>query len=94
MRTENLAIVFIDIAGFTSRTSAQTREQNERMLRRFDGVVRPLVRAYDGRVVKTLGDAYLLAFRSATNALLWWWLVHEPEPATPWQRFTRRLRGG
>lgn len=70
MRTENLAIVFIDIAGFTPRTSSQTREENLRMLQRFDTIVRPLVRAYDGRVVKTIGDAYLLTFRSPTNALL------------------------
>ncbi|HSM93916.1 MAG TPA: adenylate/guanylate cyclase domain-containing protein [Anaeromyxobacteraceae bacterium] len=70
MRTENLAIVFVDIAGFTARTSSQTREENERLLRRFDDVVRPLTRAWDGRVVKTIGDAYLLTFRSPTNALL------------------------
>ncbi|HSN16001.1 MAG TPA: adenylate/guanylate cyclase domain-containing protein [Anaeromyxobacteraceae bacterium] len=70
MRTENLAIVFVDIAGFTARTASQTREENERLLRRFDDVVRPLARAWDGRVVKTIGDAYLLTFRSPTNALL------------------------
>jgi adenylate cyclase len=77
MRTENLAIVFIDIAGFTARSSAQTREENQHMLRRFDGVVRPLVRAYDGRVVKTIGDAYLVTFRSPTNALLCSMGVHD-----------------
>lgn len=70
MRTENLAIVFIDIAGYTARTSSQTREENLRLLRRFDEVVRPLVRAYRGSVVKTIGDAYLLTFRSPTDALL------------------------
>lgn len=77
MRTENLAIVFIDIAGFTPRTSAQTREENLRMLQRFDGVVRPIARAYDGRVVKTIGDAYLLTFRSPTNALLCSMAIHD-----------------
>ncbi len=77
MRTENLAIVFIDIAGFTPRTSAQTREENLRMLRRFDDVVRPVVRAYSGRVVKTIGDAYLLTFRSPTNALLCSMAIHD-----------------
>lgn len=95
MRTENLAIVFVDIAGFTPRTSAQTRAENERMLRRFDGVVRPLVRAYDGRVVKTLGDAYLLAFRSATNAVLCAMGIHDRLAETdaevdPDSRFTVR----
>jgi class 3 adenylate cyclase len=70
MRTENLAIVFIDIAGYTARTSSQTREENLAMLKRFDGVVRPLVRCYSGQVIKTIGDAYLLTFRSPTHALL------------------------
>ncbi|MHB8846439.1 MAG: adenylate/guanylate cyclase domain-containing protein [Nitrospirota bacterium] len=70
MRTENLAIVFIDIAGYTQRTSAQTREENLAMLKRFDGLVRPLVRCYHGQVIKTIGDAYLLTFRSPTHALL------------------------
>jgi len=77
MRTENLAIVFIDIAGFTPRTSIQSREENLRMLRRFDDVVRPLVRAYQGRVVKTIGDAFLLTFRSPTDALLCSMAIHD-----------------
>jgi class 3 adenylate cyclase len=77
MRTENLAIVFVDIAGFTPRTATQTREENERMLRRFGDVVRPLARAWDGQVVKSIGDAFLLTFRSPTNALLCAMAVHD-----------------
>jgi adenylate cyclase len=77
MRTENLAIVFVDIAGFTRRTSSQTREENERMLQRYDSVVRPLVSAYEGWVIKTIGDAYLLTFRSPTNALLCAMAIHD-----------------
>lgn len=77
MRTENLAIVFIDIAGFTPRTSSQTREENLQMLKRFDGIVRPLVRCYSGKVIKTIGDAYLLTFRSPTDALLCSMAVHD-----------------
>jgi adenylate cyclase len=77
MRTENLAIVFIDIAGFTPRMSSQTREENLRMLQRFEGIVRPLVRAYSGRVVKTIGDAFLLTFRSPTDALLCSMAIHD-----------------
>ncbi len=77
MQTENLAIVFVDIAGFTPRTSAQTREENLRMLQRFDGAVKPLVRAYNGRVVKSIGDAFLLTFRSPTDALLCSTAIHD-----------------
>lgn len=77
MRTENLAIVFIDIAGYTPRTSAQTREENLRMLRRFDTVVRPLTRVFNGRVVKTIGDAFLLTFRSPTDAMHCSMAIHD-----------------
>lgn len=95
MKTENLAIVFVDIAGFTSRTSAQTREENTRLLRRFDDLVRPLVRAYNGRVIKTMGDAFLLTFRSPTDALLCSMAVHDriaesDADVDPAERFTVR----
>jgi len=95
MRTENLAIVFVDIAGYTPRTSSQTREENVLMLRRFDGVVRPLVRIYTGRVVKTIGDAYLLTFRSPTDALLCSMAIHDrlvesDAEVLPADRFTIR----
>ncbi len=95
MKTENLAIVFVDIAGFTPRTSAQTREENLRLLKRFEGTVRPLVRVYNGRVVKTIGDAFLLTFRSPTDALLCSAAFHdclaESDAAVdPVERFTIR----
>jgi class 3 adenylate cyclase len=95
MKTENLAIVFVDIAGFTPRTSAQTREENTRLLRRFDDVVRPIVRAYNGRVIKTMGDAFLLTFRSPTDALLCSMAIHDRIAETdadvdPAERFTIR----
>ncbi len=77
MRTENLAIAFVDIAGFTERTSGQSREDNQRMLARFAGVVHPAVSGFDGRVVKSLGDAFLVAFRSSTNALHCAMVIHD-----------------
>jgi len=95
MKTENLAIVFVDIAGFTPRTSAQTREENSRLLRRFDDAVRPVVRAYNGKVIKTMGDAFLLTFRSPTDALLCSMAIHDRIAETdadvdPAGRFTIR----
>ncbi len=95
MKTENLAIVFVDIAGFTPRTSAQTRDENLRLLKRFDGTVRPLVRAYSGRVVKNIGDAFLITFRSPTDALLCSMAIHDclaesDAEVDPVERFTIR----
>ena len=70
MKSANLAIVFVDIAGFTERTSNQSRAQSERWLERFEQQLMPLIRALGGKRIKTIGDAYLCTFSSPTNALL------------------------
>lgn len=70
MKSSNLAIVFVDIAGFTERTGSQSRQESAAWLRRYEELLVPLVRALGGRRVKAIGDAYLCTFVSPTNALL------------------------
>jgi class 3 adenylate cyclase len=70
MRTENLAVMLTDMKGFTAATSRQSREENARMLALLDELVLPVVRAFGGRRVKTIGDAYLVLFGSPTSAVL------------------------
>src|SRR5215471_11857343 len=70
VRTENLAVVFTDIVGYTARTGRQSREENARMLAEHDRLLLPLVRALGGRRVKSIGDALLLTFRSPTDSVL------------------------
>ena len=70
MRTRNLAIVFTDIAGFTARTARQTHEENRRLLRAHDLLLKPVFRSFGGRVVKTIGDAFLVVFPSPTDAVI------------------------
>ncbi|MBL8910747.1 MAG: adenylate/guanylate cyclase domain-containing protein [Archangium sp.] len=70
MRTANLAIVFTDIKGFTERTSKQTLEENEKLLKTHNDLLAPLFRALGGRVVKTIGDAFMVTFESPTSAVL------------------------
>ena len=70
LRTDNLAIVFTDIVGYTARTSRQTREENARLLAEHDRLLLPLVRAFGGRRVKSIGDALMLTFRSPTDSVL------------------------
>lgn len=69
MRTETLAIVYTDIKGYTATTSAQTHVQNATLLKSMARVVVPIVKAFEGRVVKTIGDAYMLVFHSPTDAV-------------------------
>jgi len=69
MKIENLTIVFVDIKDFTKRTSEQSREDNERLLVIFSSLVRPIVKAFGGKIIKSLGDAYLITFHSPTDTL-------------------------
>ena len=70
MRTENLAIVFTDIQGFTERTSHQTHAENERLLHLHERLLVPVFRAFGGVVRKSIGDAYLVTFTAPTQAVL------------------------
>src|SRR5690606_23810864 len=49
--------------------SRQTRAQNERLLRLHDALLLPVIDGFGGRRVKTIGDAYLVVFDSATRAI-------------------------
>lgn len=70
MKTANLAIVFTDIKGFTERTSRQTLEENQRLLQVHNDLLAPLFKAFGGRIVKSIGDAFLVTFESPTQAVL------------------------
>ncbi|WP_051256377.1 adenylate/guanylate cyclase domain-containing protein [Cystobacter fuscus] len=70
MKTANLAIVFTDIQGFSERTSRQTLEENERLLRVHNELLVPLFKAFGGRILKSIGDAFMVTFESPTQAVL------------------------
>lgn len=70
MKTANLAIVFTDIKGFTERTSNQTLEENQRLLRRHSELLSPLFKAFGGKIIKSIGDAFLVTFESPTQSVL------------------------
>lgn len=68
--TRVLTIVFTDIKGFTERTSNSDREAVSRLLKKHEELLLPLAKNYDGVLIKTIGDAFLLSFASPTNAVL------------------------
>jgi class 3 adenylate cyclase len=70
MPTQNLAIMFTDIKGFTERTSGTTREGMKSLLAEHDRLLVPVFQYFDGRIVKTIGDAFLVTFASPTDAVL------------------------
>jgi class 3 adenylate cyclase len=70
MRTENRVVMLTDIKGFAAATARQTREENARMLALHDALLSPVIEAFGGQRVKTIGDAYLVLFAAPTEALL------------------------
>lgn len=69
-KTENLVIVLTDIVGYTETTAQQSRMDNERLMTTHNRILLPLVKAYGGRLIKSIGDALLMVFRSPTDAML------------------------
>lgn len=70
METRNIAIMLTDIKGFTSKTAGYSRVQTQELLAKHRELVLPVIEKYHGRLVKTIGDAFLAAFDSPTDAVL------------------------
>lgn len=62
-------VVFIDLASFTPLTEAMGDVQAAQVLERFSSIVRDATNAWDGRLVKQIGDAFMLVFPDARSAV-------------------------
>ncbi len=69
-RTEILTIMFVDVAGYTRTTTFLDRDRFNKFHDVFDGLSLPIFAKYSGNVVNKIGDAFLVTFRSSTDALL------------------------
>ncbi len=70
MKTRHITIMFTDIKGFTKRTSLMPRKKVSHLLKTHDHLIRPLFKKFGGKIVKTIGDAFMVTFESPTNAVL------------------------
>lgn len=68
--TKNLTILLTDVKGFTEKTSHKSRAEILAMLEKHKELVLPVLENGGGRLVKTIGDAFLMAFESPTDAVL------------------------
>ncbi len=68
--TRTLSILFSDIKDYTARTAAGSRQAAIELVRRHRDLVQPIVKTHGGRIIKTIGDALLVTFDSATDAVL------------------------
>ena len=63
------AIAFVDLASFTPMTEAMGDGAAAEVLERYGRLVREAVRRHDGRVVKQIGDAFMLLFPKPRDAV-------------------------
>ncbi|HEX2239980.1 MAG TPA: adenylate/guanylate cyclase domain-containing protein [Actinomycetota bacterium] len=68
-RGKTVAIVFMDVAGFTTLTEERGDEAALALINRLNVLVERALRGTQGELVKQLGDGFLLAFPSASRAI-------------------------
>ena len=64
-----VAVVFVDLSSFTPLTQAMGEVHAAEVLARFSSLVRAAVRARQGRIVKQIGDAFMIVFTDPEEAL-------------------------
>jgi class 3 adenylate cyclase/YHS domain-containing protein len=64
-----VATVFVDLSSFTPLTEAMGDDAAAQVLQRFSRLVRDAAKRCDGRVVKQIGDAFMLVFPEAQSAV-------------------------
>ncbi len=70
MTTRNVAIMFTDIKGYTARVSEGTRSDLTNLRALHDRLLTPVFGHFEGQIVQTLGDAFLVYFYSPTDAVM------------------------
>lgn len=62
-------VMFIDIVNYTRTTSQLSRVELDELHERFDSLSLPIFDMFGGKVIKKIGDAFLIVFTSPTNAV-------------------------
>ena len=70
MQTENLTILLTDIVGFSEKLNSLSRKDSQGLLKKHDRLLKKHIKHFGGDIVKSLGDSFLVSFRSPTDATL------------------------
>ena len=65
----SVAVLFVDLAGFTSLTDVMGDAAAAAVLDRFSDLVRETISRTNGRVIKQIGDEFMLVFPHAAEAV-------------------------
>lgn len=70
IKSQNLSIMMTDIQGYTNASSSSSREEIIGLIRRHNQLMIPVITFYGGTIIKSIGDAFLCTFPSATDAVV------------------------
>lgn len=70
LKSQNLSIMMTDIQGYTNTSSGCSREEIVELIRRHNKLMVPVIQFYGGTIIKSIGDAFLCTFPSATDAVV------------------------
>ncbi len=68
--SEILTVMFIDIVSYTKTTANLSRERFDELHETFDELSLPVFEKHEGTVIKKIGDAFMITFKTATDAVL------------------------
>jgi hypothetical protein len=67
--TVTRTVAFTDLANYTQKVARTDREGLRKLLSDHEALVAPIVERHGGRIVKNLGDSFMVMFDAATDAL-------------------------
>lgn len=70
IKSQNLSIMMTDIQGYSTTAATSSRNEIISLIRRHNQLMIPVIEFYGGRVIKSIGDAFLCTFVSATDAVI------------------------
>ncbi len=70
MSSETATVMFVDLVEYTKTTTGLTREHIDQLLNAFETLPMPVIDRYGGTLIKKIGDALLMTFKSPTDAVL------------------------
>ncbi len=68
--TQDLTIMFTDVKGYTAFSSKASLSDVMTMLKQHDDILIPLIEKHGGKILKKIGDAFLVIFEQPQKALL------------------------
>jgi class 3 adenylate cyclase len=69
MENRVVTIMFMDMQGYTKRSAGQTIDEMKLFHDQMQSFVNDIVKNWDGVLIKSLGDGFMVKFESPTNAV-------------------------